>query len=550
MYDISGGVEPNYVDDIKFDWIYNIERGTEILNSNAYATVNGKPVVCIWGFGVPDRVTNATYYQQLVTFFKQRDCYLILGTNDNWRNQSQYINIFKQADMITPWYVGRFGDNNGVDNFYNNNLNPDLEYCRNNGLDYYPVVFSGFSWATWQNGRPNMIPRNRGNFLWHQAYKLKQQGVGAMYVAMFDEYDEGTAIMKNASDYFDIPTDQYFVTASADGWWLSSDFQLRTVGNAIKMLKGTIATTDTNPTVDSEGPILYRNSFEKRYVDCVETQYNGDYPIDPCFKNDAQVSANNVSGQSTTIDNQIKKTGLYSAKVTGNSNGNGATYDYKFSESNVKIKAGTTLTFDKYTATEQGKYITVDVVCTDGTRATTAVNAASATTARGTVNAWTNHEIVIGSGNMVGKTVSTINFKYQGNGNGTFTAYFDNIIIENKDVPAGGPVDLTVTAAKPSEATLSDGQSVKFYCTVRNTSGNDTTDPVKVDFYVDNRFVETVNYADGIPAGAMKVITTANNKVVFFGSHTVKAVVNGNNAIEDTDRTNDAIKNRFVVRDY
>lgn len=89
----------------------------------------------------------------------------------------------------------------------------------------------------------------------YQAYKLKQLGIKSFYIAMFDEYDEGTAIAKNASDYFDIPQDQWFVTASCDGYWCSQDFQLRVVGEANKMVKGLREAVKENPVPQSEGPI-------------------------------------------------------------------------------------------------------------------------------------------------------------------------------------------------------------------------------------------------------------------------------------------------------
>lgn len=69
--------------------------------------------------------------------------------------------------MISPWYVGALGaDEGSVDSIYANYLDPDITYCKNNNMDYYPVVFSGFSWTLWQNGKPNMIARNAGQTFW------------------------------------------------------------------------------------------------------------------------------------------------------------------------------------------------------------------------------------------------------------------------------------------------------------------------------------------------------------------------------------------------
>ena len=60
-------------------------------------------------------------------------------------------------------------------------------------------------------------------------------------IAMFDEYDEGTAMGPAAEDASMIPTDQYFLTLDADGEQLSSDFYLRLAGAATRMLHGEAA---------------------------------------------------------------------------------------------------------------------------------------------------------------------------------------------------------------------------------------------------------------------------------------------------------------------
>lgn len=67
-------------------------------------------------------------------------------------------------------------------------------------------------------------PRLHGDFMWKQAYNVKSTGIQTGYIAMFDEYDEGTAIAKMAENSSMIPTNQYFLTLDADGVSVSSDF--------------------------------------------------------------------------------------------------------------------------------------------------------------------------------------------------------------------------------------------------------------------------------------------------------------------------------------
>ncbi len=74
-----------------------------------------------------------------------------------------------------------------------------LKATKVNHQDYMLVVFPGFSWNNLKrNGRPNQIPRLRGEFLWRPAYHAKMAGAKMLKIAMFDEVDEGAAILKVA----------------------------------------------------------------------------------------------------------------------------------------------------------------------------------------------------------------------------------------------------------------------------------------------------------------------------------------------------------------
>jgi len=80
-------------------------------------------------------------------------------------------------------------------------LKPDLAWCREHQLGYLPVIFPGFSWHNLQQARGveakmDQTPRLDGKFLWSQAVAAKEAGPRSVYVAMFDEMDEGTAIFK------------------------------------------------------------------------------------------------------------------------------------------------------------------------------------------------------------------------------------------------------------------------------------------------------------------------------------------------------------------
>jgi hypothetical protein len=99
-----------------------------------------------------------------------------------------------------------------------------VAWCAERKVDYLPVIFPGFSWqnlsrSRGQEAKLDAIPRLGGRFLWSQALAAKQAGSQMLYVAMFDELDEGTAIFKTTNQppvggsrflsEPDLPTDHY-----------------------------------------------------------------------------------------------------------------------------------------------------------------------------------------------------------------------------------------------------------------------------------------------------------------------------------------------------
>jgi hypothetical protein len=77
---------------------------------------------------------------------------------------------------------------------------------------------------------------------------MKSLGINTGYIAMFDEYDEGTVIAKAAEDASMSPTDQYFLTLDADGVAVSSDFYLRLAGDINRLFQDEIPLTEEHPT--------------------------------------------------------------------------------------------------------------------------------------------------------------------------------------------------------------------------------------------------------------------------------------------------------------
>jgi hypothetical protein len=250
MYDVSGN-NPDFVSYIQNDWTNTIVNSLQLTSSGAYAKEGGKPVVALWGIGFTDRPGSAQEWINLITWFKNRGVYVIGGVPWGWRTaeftKPGFENVYAQLNMLSPWTVGLYSADADVDWHKNNRLIPDKNWCTARGIDYQPVAFPGFAWSNWAGGPRNAIPRRRGGLFWRQAYNIKSSGLSTMYVAMFDEYDEATAIAKAAENSSMIPTNQYFLTLDADGSSLSSDFYLRLAGAANRMLKGQTALTPTVP---------------------------------------------------------------------------------------------------------------------------------------------------------------------------------------------------------------------------------------------------------------------------------------------------------------
>ncbi len=175
--------------------------------------------------------------------------FLVLGVPYYWRNgfgvKDGFSNVdFACGDMIQPWSVGAFKSAAEVESAKEVDLiREDKAWCKKQKVEYQRVIWPGFAWSNWNGGQKNQIPRDGGKFIWAQAKTAEEKlGVGktTLFIAMFDEYDEGTAIAKAAENQMQIPTDQYFLTLDADGYNLTSDFYLATAGNITQYYRSII----------------------------------------------------------------------------------------------------------------------------------------------------------------------------------------------------------------------------------------------------------------------------------------------------------------------
>ncbi len=250
MYDLSG-LGSNRIQSVMKDW-RTLRSEQRVTESTAYLQHRGKPLVAVWGIGFNDnRRYTLAECRQLVEFLKSDGCTVMLGVPTCWRELKNdslkdpaLHELLKLADVISPWTVGRYTTQPEVTRHETQLLKPDLAWCRERRLDYLPVVFPGFSWHNMQGGPLDFIPRRKGEFLWSQFTAAKRVGAEMIYVAMFDEVDEATAIFKCTNDTPDTGKVKF---VGYEG--LPSDFYLRLTGAGGRLLRGEIPLTDKLPAL-------------------------------------------------------------------------------------------------------------------------------------------------------------------------------------------------------------------------------------------------------------------------------------------------------------
>jgi hypothetical protein len=251
MYDLSGlglGGTSIVVDDWK-SLVDTMHIGRDP-NDRGYMFHKGKPVVAVWGIGFSGRAYTHAECQTLIDFLKNDPNYggntVMIGVKDSWRTSTDpnIIAIRNMADIISPWTVGGYKTTSDITGYASSKWGPDKTWCNTNGKDYLPVIWPGYSFHNTGGGTLNKIPRNGGQFFWDQVYATAVTvDVNMIYVAMFDEVDEGTAIFKVTNNPPRPGGIDMFVTYGG----LPSDEYLWLVGQGGRGLRGEITVSPARP---------------------------------------------------------------------------------------------------------------------------------------------------------------------------------------------------------------------------------------------------------------------------------------------------------------
>jgi hypothetical protein len=257
MYDLSGASSAD-IPYLEQDWnelVTQFKLFDNKLNPT-YLRHKKKPLMSIWGVGFNDnRRYNTADVTTLVEKLKgpEKKVSIMLGVPYYWRSNGNDTEknpalheLIKKTDIVMPWAVGRYGNGNYA-TIAAANLGADVQWCNSNRVDYVPLVFPGFSWGNMHNDTSmyNSIPRLKGEFLWKQVHGAKSSGAKSLYVAMFDEIDEGTAIFKCAREgELPLHGDRRFIGIEAE---LESDYYLWLTGQAGKWFHGESGFTAKKP---------------------------------------------------------------------------------------------------------------------------------------------------------------------------------------------------------------------------------------------------------------------------------------------------------------
>ena len=498
MYDMSAAGRYNQdtvIQRIQNDWQLNIEN--KVINSPNYAQAEGKPVVCIWGVHANESTDNNRYIKveatiQLVNWFRERGCYVIAGIPDAqfWRTDqgrhSRGREMYGSFDMISPWYIG-----GGIENIIDSRLPNGVDFCKantrswanNTPIAFMPTVWPGFAWTNMNGntGQPNATPRDGGRHIWRQIQGYlnhesnRNNEIKSLYLAMFDEYDEGTNWMKGGVDYFDVPLNQYFKTHSADGLWLSSDYYMRMAKASIEAFKkrmtagGSIGPLNEYNNAGSvivehsQGPVFWRNSFERRtgrlkYGSGGNPPYFpvGHLQIDVGVPNGSVIISQNVFISTTFTTNRPRiawnaesddytppsttlgmvydsnaKSGGSVFRLAGNrTSGDYGLYRYRIAETRIKVSSGMSLSFWQR-AENLGENVTVDLKMDNNTY----LSDLSGYNVQNTgvpINGWQQKTVYMPAA-ANGRYITEVLAAYidKGTATGSFAALIDDIIISN-----------------------------------------------------------------------------------------------------------------------
>lgn len=249
-YDLSGTESKDIYDMITQDWKFLVDE-MQLTKDKRYLHEKGRPVLVVYGF-FPDRFSPEVA-NKVIDFFKNDPKYgaFLIGSGAwPWRSikDAGWPQVYRRFDAIKPWNVGNWmtGKDGKTQMASTDQWADDIKDAHAAGMLYMPVLYPGFSWDNLMRaynqpgnvGHP--LPRRGGEFLWEQFVTASKLKPDMLFIAMFDEVDEGTAVFKVTNDP---PVGPHFVTYDGK----PSDWYLRLVGRGTKTFRGEVPLEEKMP---------------------------------------------------------------------------------------------------------------------------------------------------------------------------------------------------------------------------------------------------------------------------------------------------------------
>ena len=246
-YDVSGA-GASVAKDILDDWAY-LQSSMGLAANPAYLHDHGKPVIELWGFGFTNHPGTAAEVEALLAALKSgaadRPAALVIGgVPSSWsllsgdsQSDPAWAAVYAAYDVLSPWLVGRYLDIASAISYFRNITVADAQAAQAKGQRYLPVVFPGFSWHNLMANRGiaaplDQIPRDCGTFFWQQVALVRAGNMSMAYSAMFDEFDEGSAMLPAVTLRTALPAGVEAVTLDEGGCSAPAYGYVRLLGQA------------------------------------------------------------------------------------------------------------------------------------------------------------------------------------------------------------------------------------------------------------------------------------------------------------------------------
>lgn len=245
-YDISSLDQDDPFGVITNDWNFLVDE-VGILEDPRYIHEGSQPVLFIWGFSVEGRPFNVTQANQIIDWFSAQGLYLIGGVNSWWEDKTDWYAHYQRYDQLLGWMEDSRTD-----------LVNQKNQLASWGMKILPHAWPGFSWHNLQQLTPfqEYTGRAGGDFYWDRLYNAVYCGADQIFLGMFDEYDEGVAIMPMIDNHPAPHTawGHYIDNEGNDPFWY-----LQLSGAAHEMLDGFRSVSGSMPSVGSISPTAYAN---------------------------------------------------------------------------------------------------------------------------------------------------------------------------------------------------------------------------------------------------------------------------------------------------